>query len=225
MVRLVLFDIDGTLIRTGGAGVQAFERTLASVFNVQNGTARVKFAGRVDPSIIRECFAHHQIAATPENFRHFFACYVFWLDPLLHQFQGGPCAGVWRFIRGLQALPQPPVLGLLTGNIRLGAEIKLRHYGLWELFATGAFGDDHEHRRQLAVIARERGSRLLGRPLRGDEVLVVGDTPHDIDCARAIEAKTLAVATGGASLEDLKAHHPTWFAEEMTQVTAEEVCA
>lgn len=225
MVRLVLFDIDGTLIRTGGAGVKAFERTLASEFHLPNGTAHVKFAGRVDPSIVRECFTHHGIAPTPEHFRRFFDSYVFWLDHLLGEFKGAACAGVWSLLRDLESLPQPPRLGLLTGNIRLGAEIKLRHFGLWDFFVTGAFGDDDESRRRLAVIARERGSRLAGRALRGQEILVVGDTPHDIDCARAIEARTLAVATGGASLEELRAHQPTWLVEELSRVRAEEVCA
>jgi phosphoglycolate phosphatase-like HAD superfamily hydrolase len=225
MVRLVLFDIDGTLIRTRGAGVKAFERTLASEFHVHNGTAHVKFAGRVDPSIVRECFMHHAIAATPENFRRFFDSYVFWLDFLLGEFKGTACAGVWTLIRDLQSLPHPPRLGLLTGNIRLGAEIKLRHFGLWDFFVTGAFGDDHESRRQLAVIARARGGQLIGDKLRGEEILVVGDTPHDIDCARAIEARTLAVGTGGAGLAELKAHHPTWLVEDLTRVTAEALCA
>ena len=101
-----------------------------------------------------------------------------------------------------------PLLGLLTGNIRLGAEIKLRHFKLWDVFQTGAFGDEHEDRGQIAALALERGSRIVGAALRGDEVLVIGDTPLDIRCARSIGARALAVATGGANLGELKKHRP-----------------
>jgi phosphoglycolate phosphatase-like HAD superfamily hydrolase len=123
----------------------------------------------------------------------------------------------------LQALPQAPLLGLLTGNIRLGAEIKLRHFGLWEVFKTGAFGDEHEDRGQIAALALQRGSRLLDQNLRGDEVLVIGDTPLDIRCARAIGAKALAVASGGAGLAELQRHQPDWAITDLEAITAREV--
>src|SRR5206468_3076977 len=129
---------------------------------------------------------------------------LFDIDGTLVQTRGAVLPGVWEFIRQLHALPEPPVLGLLTGNIRLGAEIKLRHFELWELFQTGAFGDDHEDRNQIAAIAKERGSRLLNNDLRGEQILVIGDTPRDIECARTIEARTLVVATGGAKFEELE---------------------
>ena len=124
----------------------------------------------------------------------------------------------------MKELRQPPLLGLLTGNIRLGAEIKLRHFDLWTVFETGAFADDSEHRNQIAAIARQRGSRILGGPLRGDEVLVIGDTPLDIACGRAIGAKVLAVATGGATIEELKRHQPDWAVQDLPRIKAREVC-
>ena len=223
MVRLVLFDIDGTLIRTGGAGVKAFARTFASEFNATDGFERLKFAGRTDPGLVREFFGYHQIAPTPQNFQRFFERYVFWLDHILRDSKTQMCPGVREFIRDLQALPQAPLLGLLTGNIRLGAEIKLRHFNLWNVFQTGAFGDDHEDRDQIAAVAHQRGSRVLGTNLRGDQVLVVGDTPHDIRCGRAIGAKVLAVATGGARLEELKTHRPDWALPDLRAITAREV--
>jgi phosphoglycolate phosphatase len=225
VVRLVLFDVDGTLIHTGGAGVKAFARTLASEFGQVNGTERIKFGGRTDPSLVREAFGYCRIAPSEENFRRFFAAYVFWLDHLLsNNLNGGACPGVWRLLDGLEALPSPPVVGLLTGNIRLGAEIKLRRYGLWEKFALGAFGDDHEDRNQIAAIAQQRGSRWLREDLRGEQVLVVGDTPRDIECGRAIGAKVLAVATGGATLEYLRAHKPDRVVEDLQLVDAAEIC-
>jgi phosphoglycolate phosphatase-like HAD superfamily hydrolase len=225
MIRLVLFDIDGTLIRTGGAGEQAFSRVAATEFRTPNGTARLSFAGRTDPAIVRDFFTQHRIAASPENFQRFFERYVFWLDHLLTQLGGRVLPGVREAIGALRAMPRPPRLGLLTGNIRLGAEIKLRHFGLWNSFELGGFGDDHEDRSQIARIARERGVRLLGRELPGEEILVVGDTPLDIACARAIEARTLAVSTGIFSLDQLRAHQPTWAVESLEQVDLPALCA
>ena len=121
-------------------------------------------------------------------------------------------------------MPEPPLLGLLTGNIRLGAEIKLRHFNLWEFFTTGAFGDDHEDRRQIAAIARARGAHMLNQPLRGEEVLVIGDTPRDIDCGHAIGARVLAVATGDSTLAELQEHRPTWAVTDLEKVRVRELC-
>ncbi len=224
MLRLVLFDIDGTLIRTGGAGMIAFERVFASEFKSPGGAKRLKFSGRTDPSIVRDFFRLHGLDPTPDNFRRFYEPYHFWLDHVLHEMGGRVLPGVLELIDGLRALPDPPVIGLLTGNVRLGAEIKLRHYGIWDHFELGAFGDDHEDRNQLAVIARERGNRHLRRELTGEEIVVVGDTPHDINCARAINAPCLAVATGGITKEELAAHQPAWLVDDLTQISAQKLC-
>ncbi len=225
MVRLILFDVDGTLVHTGGAGIKAFAKTFATEFNAHDGVEKIGFPGRTDMSLVRELFGLHNIAATPENFRRFFERYVFWLDHIVAQSKGGPCEGVLEFLDGLRTLPQPPLLGLVTGNIRLGAEIKLRRFGLWDAFQIGAFADDGEDRNQIATVACVRGNRVLGGNLRGEEMLVVGDTPHDIRCARAIGATMLAVATGGANLDELKRHQPDWAVKDLTRVTASEVCS
>jgi phosphoglycolate phosphatase-like HAD superfamily hydrolase len=224
MVRLVLFDVDGTLVHTGHAGIRAFAKTFATEFHAPDGVEKINFAGRTDVNLVREFFSFRDIPPTPENFKRFFDHYVFWLDQMVSQSDGGPCRGALEFLDGLRALPSPPMLGLLTGNIRLGAEIKLRRYQLWEAFETGAFADDSEDRNQIAVVARERGHRVLGRKLRGEEIVVVGDTPHDIRCGRAIGARVLAVATGGATLHELKQHQPDWVVEDLTRVSAQEIC-
>jgi phosphoglycolate phosphatase-like HAD superfamily hydrolase len=223
MVRLVLFDIDGTLVRTGGAGVKAFAKVFETEFKAVDGFERLKFAGRTDTGLVREFFSDHHIPATAGNFERFYDRYVFWLEHTLQQCRCEVCLGVWDFIGGLQALPQPPLLGLLTGNFRLGAEIKLRHAGLWELFVTGAFADDHEERDQIAAIARQRGCRILNEDLRDDQVLVIGDTPLDIRCARAIRAKVLATATGGYSVEELESERPDWAVRNLQEVSPTEV--
>ncbi len=220
MLRLVLFDIDGTLVHTGGAGVKAFARVFATEFGATDGFERLKFAGRTDVNLVREFFGFHGIAPTSENFERFFERYVFWLDHILRESHTQLCPGVREFIQELRELPQRPLLGLLTGNIRLGAEIKLRHFDLWRSFETGAFADDHEDRDQIAAIARQRGSRLLQEELTDDEVLVIGDTPLDIRCGRAIRAKVLAVATGGAKFEELAKHQPDWLVRDLTDISA-----
>ncbi len=224
MVKLVLFDIDGTLVHTGHAGTQAFTKTFATEFKTADGIEKMKFAGRTDVNLVREFFGYSNIPATPENFQRFFERYVFWLDHILAQSQTRICPGVWELLRDLRSLSEPPIIGLLTGNIRLGAEIKLRHFNLWEQFEFGGFADDHEERDLIAAAAHARSHRVLGKKLRGEEIVVVGDTPFDIRCGRAIGAKVLAVATGGATLDELKKCQPDWVVEDLTQISAEKIC-
>src|SRR2546423_9241238 len=144
---------------------------------------------------------------------------------MLHQTAGRVLPGVSCMLNTLSALPKPPVIGLLTGNIRLGAEIKLRHYELWESFVTGAFGDDHEERNCIAGVARERGEKLLGEKLQGEEILVIGDTPLDVECAKSIDARVLAVATGNYGRKELMAHKQTWTVDTLEEIEVEELCA
>ncbi len=224
MIRLVLFDIDGTLIASGGAGEKAFGQVCRAEFGVAEGAAGLSFAGRTDPSIVRDFFTQQGIEASAANFQRFFDRYVFHLDHMLGQLQGRVLPGVSNWIRELQNLRQPPLMGLLTGNIILGAQIKLSHFQLWNPFVMGAFGSDHEDRNELARVAHARGNRRLGKQLVGEEILVIGDTPRDIECGRAIGAKVLAVATGGFNLEQLRQDRPAWAVETLEQISVREVC-
>ena len=224
MVRLVLFDIDGTLVHTGGAGTAAFKRTFATEFNLHHGTETMKFAGRTDVSLVREFFKLHGLSESAAHFGQFFDRYVFWLDHIVAQSSGDACRGVFELLRDLAALPQPPRLGLLTGNIQLGAEIKLRRFGLWEHFEFGGFADDNEDRNHIAAAAFARARRVLGANLKPSEVVVVGDTPFDIRCGRFIKAKVLAVATGGSTLKELQAHQPDWAVPDLTHISARDIC-
>ena len=184
----------------------------------------MRFAGRTDPSIVREMFTRHGIADTTENFQKFFDAYVFWLDNFLDQIDGRVLPGVHAWIRALRAMQQPPLLGLLTGNVRLGAQIKLRHYELWHHFSTGGFGDDSEDRCKIAAIARDRGGHLLNRDLQGEDVLVIGDTPQDIQCGQAIGARTLAVGTGIYECEELKRHKARWCVSSLEAIDPAVAC-
>lgn len=225
MVRLVLFDIDGTLILTGGAGVRAFGRTAELLFGVQGASERMSFHGRTDVALVREFFRNHGIADTPKQVRHFLDTYVFLLDHHLERDAGETLPGVHRLLRDLRRLHEPPTIGLLTGNIRLGAEIKLRAHSLWEEFELGGFADDHESRNEIAKAARVRGGRHLGRELSGEEIVVIGDTPLDVECARAIDARCLAVATGGFTADQLRSHSPRWTLPNLSDVDAAALCA
>jgi phosphoglycolate phosphatase len=185
----------------------------------------MKFAGRTDVSLVREFLQIHGLEGSEHNFRRFFSQYTFWLDHILATSNGHACPGIYDLLRDLENLPQPPMLGLLTGNIQLGAEIKLRHYDLWTWFHMGGFADDHEDRNYIAQAALDRARRLLGAGLDAQEIVVVGDTPFDVRCGKFIGAKTLAVATGGASLAELKPCGADWTVPDLTQISAREICA
>lgn len=215
MTRLVLFDIDGTLIRTGGAGVRAFARTAAEAYGRPGGTDRLSFAGRTDLSLVREFLSAHGFTVDAANVERFLEAYLGFLGEFLDQHAGEICPGVRELMAGLRQQAEPPVVGLLTGNVRAGAERKLRAHGLWDEFEFGAFGDDDEDRNRIAEVAWRRGRARLGDDLAGSEIVVVGDTPLDVACARAIGARCLAVGTGNYRAGDLAGLGPEWVCEDL----------
>jgi phosphoglycolate phosphatase len=216
----VLFDIDGTLVQTGGAGQLAFAETFAAEFNVPEISAAVGFAGRSDRAIAMELLEVHGVPTTEENWRRFVTAYLTRLPDALRRKQGRVLPGVVALLTALEALPNSAV-GLLTGNVHKGAHTKLDYYGLGSRFAFGGFGDETKDRAEIAAIALAEASRHVGNrrgaptPLAG--AMVIGDTIHDIRCARAINALAVAVPTGGSTREELLAEGPDILLDDLTE--------
>lgn len=192
---IILFDIDGTLVRTGGAGKAAMEAGLRAAFGVEYVNDTVPYSGRTDRAIARDLLAVHGIDPTPANQRTLSEAYLAHLPGSLKKHGGKVCPGVGELLSALGSQPAT-VLGLLTGNVRAGARTKLGHFGLWDHFACGGFGDEHFDRDDVARVALADVRAHLGRDVDPADVWVVGDTPLDVKCARAIGARAVAVATG-----------------------------
>lgn len=219
MKLLLLWDIDGTLISSGGAGLRALQHALRSVFGLDGSLADIEFAGRTDTWIMREVFRKFGLPATPENFARFFDGYVSALPTEMVNPHACVLPGVPDILKAA-ADHGEIAQGLLTGNMRRGAQVKLAHHGLWEHFAFGAFGDDSEFRNELGPHAVRRAAERHGIPFSAANVWIIGDTPHDIACGKIIGARTLAVATGGYTLDELRAHTPTVVVENLADTTA-----
>ena len=219
MKLLLLWDIDGTLIASGGAGMRALQSALHTVFGVAGSLADIDFAGRTDKWIMREVFRKFSLAPTPENFDRFFDGYVAALPAELANPQARVLPGV-REILSSAAAHGAIAQGLLTGNMRRGAQAKLGYHGLWEHFSFGAFGDDSEFRNELGPHAVRRAAVHHGVNFATDHVWIIGDTPHDIACGKVIGARTLAVGTGGSTVDQLRTHHPDATLPDLADTTA-----
>lgn len=214
-MKLLLFDIDGTLVLTGGAGLRGMTRAIEAVFGVPDALRGVPVSGRTDPAILRDALARAGLDPHNGEVARFPDVYVPMLaeelhrpppaekHPSQHSLFKGPLEGVVELIEALRRTDDV-FLALLTGNYQRGAEVKLGHFGLWHHFACGAFGDDAELRHELVPIAVAR-ARAAGCPeVNPDDVIVVGDTPLDVDCARRAGVRSLAVATGGYDAATLR---------------------
>ncbi len=199
--------------------MHALQQALFVTFGLERSLADIDFAGRTDTWIMREVFRICDLAATPDNFARFFDGYVAALPAHL----ANPHARVLPGVREILAAATAHgdfAQGLLTGNMRRGAQVKLTHHGLWDRFTFGAFGDDSEHRNELGPHAVRRAVERHAVHFAGRDVWVIGDTPHDIACGKAIGARTLAVSTGGATLDQLRAHAPTALLENLADTAA-----
>jgi phosphoglycolate phosphatase len=208
--KLVLFDIDGTILYTGGAGRRAIQRTLLEIFGCTGPIKGFPFSGKTDPQIIMELMtlAGHSPSRIEKKMDRFWDVYVEHLKEEMARAHGLKVyPGVVEVIQELQSR-DGTLLGLLTGNIQRGARLKLEPVGLNGYFSVGAFGDDSADRDQLPRIAVDRVREQLGRSFSARDVVIVGDTPADISCARHYGAKVVVVATGFVSYEELEKAKP-----------------
>lgn len=205
-LRLYLFDVDGTLVTARGAGREALGRALVQTFGTAGPIDRYDFRGKTDPRIVLDLMAGAGIPE-PAVRAALDACFAVYVRELAALVGDGRrvdiMPGVGDLVRSLAADPGA-VVGLLTGNIEPGARVKLTPTGLWPHFAVGAFGSDDIDRRRLPAVARARAGRDVGF----DRVIIIGDTPLDVDCARACGAVAVAVATGHHSAAELEGCDP-----------------
>ena len=210
-MRLVLFDIDGTLLNSGGMGRASMQRALAEVFG-SPGNLSYRYDGKTDKQIVRDVMRleGHSDEHIDSKMERLIGLY---LEGLRTGVKGGefhvrPLDGVVELLDALEAR-KDVVLGLLTGNVESGARLKLSAAGIDpDRFRVNAFGSDHEHRPELPAIAQRRASETLGIDIAGERVIVIGDTPADIECGRSLGAKAIAVASGHYTVEQLEAHEP-----------------
>ena len=212
---IILFDIDGTLVRTGGAGKLAMEGALVSAFGVAELRDEVPYSGRTDVAIGRDLLRVHGIDPTPANQAKLRDTYLSHLPASLQAKGGEICPGIPELLAVLASKPGV-ILGLLTGNVRAGARTKLSHFGLWEYFAFGGFGDEHTDRDDVARSAMSAAREHVGGAVSPADVWVIGDTPLDVSCARAIGANAVAVATGWHVADELKLCAPDLFFDDLS---------
>jgi len=217
--QLLLFDIDGTLLTSGGAGESALRAAVRDRFGVEDDLSGVEIAGRTDSGIARQLLIRHGQDPTPEAVTAFLDRYLHHLPQQLPRRPGRLLPGIVALLDALRSNPRL-VLALLTGNLERGARIKLSHYGVWDYFEFGAFADDHHERNRLGPFARARAEERHGVSFAPDRIWVIGDTPHDIACGKAIEARTVALATGNYSAEELRAHTPDFLFEDLSDTAA-----
>jgi phosphoglycolate phosphatase-like HAD superfamily hydrolase len=220
-VRLFLFDIDGTLVLARGAGRAAIGRALQATYGTAGPIEAYDFRGKTDPRIVWDLM---RAAGVPDAAieRGLTACFAAYLGELESVIGDGAnvlvLPGVADVVRALAARDDA-LVGLLTGNIEPGARVKLRSTGLWPYFRVGAFGSDDMDRRRLPGIACERARGVAGREFPFERVTIIGDTPLDVDCARACGAVAVAVATGFHPHAELAACAPDHIFTDFSDVS------
>jgi phosphoglycolate phosphatase-like HAD superfamily hydrolase len=217
-MHVCLFDIDGTLITSGGAGKAALEAALAEEFAISRLIEKLQLSGRTDRAIIADLFRMHVLEETEDNRRRLVAAYLRHLPACLRRCDGRVLPGIAPLLEQL-AGRRDVAVGLLTGNLRAGARVKLGHFGLFDYFAFGGYGDEHLDRDDVAREALAAVRQRLNGAVDPGRIWVVGDTPLDIACARAIGARVAAVATGWHSREELAEHAPDLLLPDLADPT------
>jgi len=206
--KLILWDIDGTLIVSGRAGIFALAKAFARIYGHEPDFSRLDVSGRTDQWIARLVLEQQGVPATPTNIHDYLESYLQCLPGELQARPGRVLPGIIELLERFHAHPGV-AQGLLTGNLQEGARLKLEHYRVWHYFSFGAFGDDSAMRNELGPHAVRRAQEKHGTEFARSEVYVIGDTPHDIACGQAIGAKTIGVATGSFSVAELQRYGPT----------------
>jgi phosphoglycolate phosphatase-like HAD superfamily hydrolase len=213
-MRVLLFDIDGTLVHTGGAGGAALFQAFREEFAAAD-RGQVALSGRTDRSICKDLLGLHGLEDSAENWQRLREAYLQRLPEYLPRYPGRVLPGVARLLGDL-AGQADAALGLLTGNLQEGARIKLAHFELDHYFAFGGYGDEHHDRNDVARTALQAAGRYLDGRAGTPSVWVVGDTPLDVACGRAIGARVLAVATGSHSRRELELTHPDSLLDDLS---------
>lgn len=214
-MHVLLFDIDGTLIDTRGSGMRALQLALGDVVPRVPPTP-IDTCGRTDRAIVNQLFENFGVPNSPAYWHRFMDRYIKYLANMLPQSEGCVLPGVVPLLDRLSNRTDV-ALGLLTGNTRQGAQIKLRHFGLNDRFSFGGFGEEHAERGGVAEAAMAAAHQYLGRGKPWESVWVIGDTPQDVVCARQIHAHSAAVATGRYDRTDLAAQHPDLLLDNLLQ--------
>lgn len=215
-MRICLFDIDGTLIRSGGAGKQAFEQALHNAFGVDATEQDIPFSGRTDRAIVLDLFCCFEIKATETAWQRFSESYLQQLPECLAASEGYVLPGVGDLLEELRRCPSVAT-GLLTGNASEGARIKLDHYGLTDYFHFGGYGDRQLDRNLVAHEAVAAARQYVTKPFNSEQIYVIGDTPLDVRCGRAIGAQVIAVCTGSHTETELAVAEPDLLLKDLSE--------
>jgi phosphoglycolate phosphatase-like HAD superfamily hydrolase len=203
MSKLILFDIDGTLIGSGGAGTRALNKSFNEIFSIPDGFKGVSMAGKTDIEIMKEGMRRHRIDPEEGLVKRMVEGYIYHLGKEINNNGRHLKPGIKEIISKLKNV-DGFYLGLLTGNLEKGARLKLEPFGINPYFPFGAFGSDDEDRNSLLPIAIKKFFDIYKISLKPEETVVIGDTPRDVACSKPFGAFSVVVATGPYSFEKLQ---------------------
>lgn len=216
-MRFILFDIDGTLIDSGGAGTRSLNHAFRERFGMDYAFEGISMAGKTDTQILKEALAKYEISSDNGIIPEIMNLYLKYLAAEVDNPHRHMKPGVWSLLETLKK-NDGVRLGLLTGNIERGARLKLDPFNLNGFFALGAFGSDDEDRNNLLSIAMKKYESVYNAAIDYEDCVVIGDTPKDVECSKPFGAVSIAVASGPYSYEALKATNADYVFEDLSDV-------